>query len=68
MKPSASMACAAIDNPGRDMHFIACIARGARHRQAMSEKIPILGHHIEQPGRSSLHGQRDFMTCRSLVC
>ena len=36
---------------GRDMHLEAGIAGGARHRQAMGDEIPILGHEIDDASR-----------------
>ena len=35
----------------RDMHLEAGIAGGARHRQAMGDEIPILGHEIDDAWR-----------------
>ena len=34
---------------GRDMHLETRIARGARHRQAMRDEIPVFGDEIDEP-------------------
>ena len=42
---------------GRDMHLEARVAGGARHRQAVRDEVPILGHEIDDAGRRRLGGR-----------
>ena len=51
MKPSRVDRGGAVNDPGRHMHLEAGVARGARHRQAVGEEIPVLGDDIEQAQR-----------------
>ncbi len=39
---------------GRDMHLEAGVAGGARHRQAMRDEVPVLGHEIDDAARRRL--------------
>ena len=47
MKPFRLDGGAMAVDAGRDMHLEARVAGGARHRQAMGDEIPILGHEID---------------------
>ena len=38
---------------GGDVHLEARIARGARHRQAMRDEVPVFGHQIDRRGVAS---------------
>ena len=51
MKPFRFDRGAMAVDAGRDMDLEAGIAGGARHRQAMGDEIPILGHEIDDARR-----------------
>ena len=37
---------------GGDVHLVARVARGAGHRQAMRDEIPVFGDQVDQPRRA----------------
>ncbi len=70
MKPFRLDRAAVAVDPGGDMHLEARVAGRARHRQAVGDEIPILGHEIDDARRRPVRagcrqaGIRDVGNCR----
>ncbi len=58
MKPFGLDGGAMAVNAGCDVHLEAGVAGGARHRQAMGDEVPVLGHEIDDARRRSAHAAR----------
>ena len=58
---------ASVGNAGRDVDFETCVSCGARHRQAMRQKIPVFGDNVEQAQRCLLPFGADWATLTSEV-